>query len=167
MRLPSATTSTSTTSSGPAWASCSIAEPNGELRFRNTLIRDAAYEGLPYRRRRVLHARVGETIEAQAGVILDEEVGTLALHYFEAQRWDKAWHFCRRPATARWRIYANVEATRFYDNALGAGRRQRSVTAGDLAALYEQSADARYRLGEFDAADHGMSRPDGSSTRTR
>ena len=37
------------------------------LRFRNALIRDAAYEGLPYRRRRVLHDRVGETIEARAG----------------------------------------------------------------------------------------------------
>jgi len=52
-------------------------------------------------------------------------------------------------------VYANVEATRFYDKALDAGRRQRSVTAVDLAGLYERSADARYRLGEFDAADHG------------
>ena len=41
---------------------------SGLLRFRNTLIRDAAYEGLPYRRRRELHERVGETIEARAGV---------------------------------------------------------------------------------------------------
>ena len=52
-------------------------------------------------------------------------------------------------------MYANVEATRFYDNALGAGRRQRSVTSAELATLYELSADARYRLGEFAAADHG------------
>ena len=31
------------------------------------LARDAAYEGLPYRRRRELHARVGEELEARAG----------------------------------------------------------------------------------------------------
>ena len=66
-------------------------EPNGELRFKNTLIRDAAYEGLPYRRRRTLHGRVGETIEASAGASIDEELSVLAFHYSEAQRWDKAW----------------------------------------------------------------------------
>ena len=53
-------------------------------------------------------------------------------------------------------VYANVEATRFYDNALVAGRRQRSVSRrANSPTLYEQTADARYRLGEFDAADHG------------
>ena len=51
-----------------------------------------------------LHDRVGQTIEAQAGISLDEEVGTLALHYFEAQRWDKAWVFCRRAATEPWHL---------------------------------------------------------------
>src|SRR5205823_13427624 len=30
-------------------------EFDGELRFRNTLVHDAAYEGLPFRRRRELH----------------------------------------------------------------------------------------------------------------
>ena len=132
-----------------------LREPNGDLRFRSTLMRDAAYEGLPYGRRRALHSRVGETIEARAGVSLDEDVGVLALHYHEAQRWDKAWHFCRLAGDRAMALYANVEATRFYDNALRAGRRQRSVTSGELASLYERSADARYRLGEFDAADHG------------
>ena len=39
----------------------------GEHRFRNTLIRDAAYEGLPFRRQAGSHARVGEAIEATAG----------------------------------------------------------------------------------------------------
>ena len=59
-------TSTWTTRSGPA-SDLLLREPNGELRFRSTLVRDAAYEGLPYRRRRALHDRVGETIEATAG----------------------------------------------------------------------------------------------------
>ena len=130
-------------------------DPDGDLRFRSGLIRDAAYEGLPYRRRRALHGRVGEAIEANAGVSLDEEVGILAFHYHEAQRWDKAWRFCRQAGDRALDVYANVEATRFFEKALDAGRRLRSVTARDLAALYERSADARYRLGEFDTADHG------------
>ena len=43
----------------------STASPAALLRFRTTLLRDAAYEGLPYRRRRVLHERVGLAIEAR------------------------------------------------------------------------------------------------------
>ena len=42
----------------------------GGLRFRHALIRDAAYEGLPFRRRRKLHQRVGEVynlLQLQAG----------------------------------------------------------------------------------------------------
>jgi class 3 adenylate cyclase/tetratricopeptide (TPR) repeat protein len=130
-------------------------EPSGELRFRSTLTRDAAYEGLPYRRRRTLHGRVGETIEAATGGTPDEDTSILAFHYHEAQRWDKAWRFCRQAGDYAMGVYANVEATRFFDKALDAGRRQRSVSAIELAGLYERSADARYRLGEFESADRG------------
>jgi len=128
-------------------------EPTGGLRFRNTLIRDAAYEGLPYRRRRLLHDRVGQTIESQAGVSLDEEVGTLALHYFEAQRWDKAWVFCRRAADRAMDIFANVEAVRAYEESAVAGRRLRSVTRPELAEIHERIGDVRYNLNQAELAD--------------
>ena len=47
-------------------------EPAGPnlRRFRHEIIRCAAYEGLPYRRRRALHARVGARLE-------DEHAGFL------------------------------------------------------------------------------------------
>ena len=131
-------------------------EPNGELQFRSTLMRDAAYEGLPYRRRRALHARVGATIEWTAGENVDEVVGILALHFHEAQRWDKALAFARAAGDRALGIYANVEATRFYGMALKAGRHLRSVTASDLARLQELSSDALYRIGEFAAADRAL-----------
>ena len=38
----------------------------GFYRFRHALMRDAAYEGLAYRRRRDLHVRAGESIERRA-----------------------------------------------------------------------------------------------------
>jgi tetratricopeptide (TPR) repeat protein len=133
-----------------------VRESSGGLRFRNTLIRDAAYEGLPYRRRRILHGRVGETIEATAGVSLDEEIGTLALHYYEAQRWDKAWEFCRRAGERARGIYANVEALGAYKSALVAGRRLRSVTRKDLALVYETVGDTYAELGELDRSDRSF-----------
>ncbi len=130
-----------------------IREATGAVRFRNTLVRDAAYEGLPYRRRRVLHGRVGEAIEAQAGMSLEEEIGTLALHYVEAQRWDKAWIYSRKAADRALGMYANVEAVRSYEAALTAGRRLRGVTRADLAAIQERIGDVRYNLYQPDLAD--------------
>ena len=42
-------------------------EVAGAFRFRHALIRDAAYEGLPFKRRRDLHGRVAEVIELRHG----------------------------------------------------------------------------------------------------
>ena len=42
-------------------------DADGRLRFRNTLVHDAAYEGLPFRRRRELHGRVGLVLESRLG----------------------------------------------------------------------------------------------------
>jgi tetratricopeptide (TPR) repeat protein len=131
-------------------------EPSGAFRFRNALIRDGAYEGLPYLRRRVLHDRVGMTIEARAGSSLDDEAAVLAFHYYEAQRWDKAWTFCRRAGDRAMAVYANVEATRFYDRAITAGRRMRAGLGAELATLYELKSDAQFRLGEFAGADRAL-----------
>ena len=128
-------------------------EASGTLRFRNTLIRDAAYEGLPYRRRRILHDRVGQAIEDRAGISLDEEVGTLAMHYYEAQRWDKAWVFCRRAADRAMGIYANVDAVRAYEEAITAGQRLRSVTRVELAEIHERIGDVRYNLNQPELAE--------------
>jgi predicted ATPase/class 3 adenylate cyclase len=131
-------------------------DPDGSLRFENSLVRDAAYEGLPYRRRRVLHERVGETIEATAGESLEEEVATLALHFHEAQRWDKSWVYCRQAGDRAMRIYANLDAARFFSKALAAGRRLRGAHTGELAELYERRSDALYLLGDYDEADRAL-----------
>ena len=103
-----------------------IVDPDatGRMRFRNTLVRDAAYEGLPFRRRSELHARVAEAIES-AAASPDEEAPTLALHFFEAQRHDKAWHYGRVAGDRARAVAAPVEAARFYELALAAGRHVR------------------------------------------
>ena len=76
---------------------------------------------------------------------------TLALHFHEAQRHDKAWTYCRQAGDRAKRIFANVDAARFYERAATAGRRLRGVTAADLAAVYELLGDVRYLLGRAPA----------------
>ena len=127
------------------------------LRFRNTLIRDAAYEGLPYRRRRDLHARVGETIEARAGVSLDEEVAgrsrsTTSRRSAGTRRGRSAGKAGDRAMS----IYAIADASRFYGMALSAGRRSRTAHAPELADLYGRWSDALYVLGQYDHAEAAL-----------
>jgi hypothetical protein len=60
------------------WASLEpfvVAQEGAAYRFRHMLARDAAYEGLPYRRRRELHALVGDELKARAGAATDDEAG--------------------------------------------------------------------------------------------
>jgi class 3 adenylate cyclase/tetratricopeptide (TPR) repeat protein len=125
-------------------------EPGGMMRFRNTLIRDTAYEGLPYRRRRELHGRVGAALEASARTSLEEETGALALHFHAAGLWDKAWEYCRIAGDRALRIYANVAAARFYEQAVAAARHLRSLDAIDVGAVYERLGDANLRLADYD-----------------
>jgi class 3 adenylate cyclase/tetratricopeptide (TPR) repeat protein len=127
-------------------------DESGVLRFRHALIRDAAYEGLPYRRRRALHARVGETIERRAGSRADDEAELLSLHFFHAHDLPKAWRYSRVAGERAEAIFANVEAATFYERAMQAARRLRSLEASEAARTLESLGDVRYRLAEFEQA---------------
>ena len=129
-----------------------LVEEDGHLRFRHALVRDAAYEGLPYRRRREVHGRVGETIEERAGEHAEDEAELLSLHFFHAHDFDKAWRYSRIAGERAGAIYANVEAAAFFERALAAARRRRDVPAEDRAKVLEALGDVRVRLGEFEKA---------------
>jgi class 3 adenylate cyclase/tetratricopeptide (TPR) repeat protein len=123
----------------------------GLHRFRHALMRDAAYEGLPYRRRRELHARVGEALERGADD-LEDVCELLSLHYFNAGRFEEAWRYSRMAGDLAREIFANVEAAGFYQRAVDAARDTRDVPAKDLAEVAEALGDAREKVGAFDRA---------------
>ncbi len=104
-----------------------LVEEDGHLRFRHALVRDAAYEGLPYRRRREVHGRVGETIETRAGDRAEDEAELLSLHFFHAHDFDKAWRYSRMAGDHAQSIYANSEAEQFFERALEAARHLQSI----------------------------------------
>ena len=125
---------------------------DGGCKFRNTLVRDTAYEGLPYRRRRELHERVGEAIERLSGASTEEEVSTLALHYYEAQHHAKAWHYCLLAGNRAKAVAANIEAARFYERALSSARRLRHVSDDERASTGSCSGGVQEAGGLFDEA---------------
>jgi len=144
-------------------------EPDGEgLRFRHALARDAAYEGLPFSRRRLLHGLAGEVIERVAGERPDDVADVLSLHFLQARNFGAAWRYARVAGDRARDIHAQVEAAEFYERALDAAKKfdahaevprtdgdvgmsgaDVATVAGDVAAVAEALADARYKLGEF------------------
>jgi tetratricopeptide (TPR) repeat protein len=124
-------------------------DPTGGLRFRNTLLRDVAYEGLAFRRRRELHGRVAEAIETGA-TAAEDEASPLALHFFAAQHYEKAWRYNRLAGDRARAVAANVEAGRFYETALAAGRRLRGIGNHDRASVWVALGAVREAAGLFD-----------------
>ncbi len=59
------------------------------LAFTSALVRDVLYDGLPRRRRRLLHRRCGEVVEARAGHRLDAVYPRLVHHFGLAGAADK------------------------------------------------------------------------------
>ncbi|MGA2522104.1 MAG: adenylate/guanylate cyclase domain-containing protein [Acidimicrobiales bacterium] len=121
--------------------------------FAHALVRDSAYDGLPYRLRQELHARTGDSIRAMAGTGADEQAALLSLHYFHAHRYDEAWEFSLTAAERARAVYANVEAAEFYERALDAARHVDGLGPGDVARIREELGDAQNNAGAYQAAE--------------
>jgi class 3 adenylate cyclase/tetratricopeptide (TPR) repeat protein len=124
----------------------------GWVQFRHALIRDAAYEGLPFRARQKLHAKVGDSILAAAGDTPEDQAELLSVHYFNAGRWDEAWTYARIAGDRARELYANVEAARFYERAVAAYGEAKGAPGSELSALWQQLGLVRERTGDYEGA---------------
>jgi len=115
-------------------------QPAGNgYRFRQALIRDAAYGLLPFRRRRSIHLRVGETIER--GDDASDQAALLALHFHRAGAHGKAWRYARVAGEEAQAKFAHTEAVGFFRSALDASRSAPDVPQEDLARVWEALGD--------------------------
>lgn len=127
--------------------------PDGtELRFRQAVIREAAYDGLPYRRRAELHARLAQLLDARAGSS-DAGAAVRSLHHFHAGDHEAALRLSRYAANRASAAYANVEAAVLYQRSLDSARRIPGITPQERADLLEHLGDVQLRLGEYDDSD--------------
>lgn len=122
----------------------------GALRFRHALVREVAYDALPFRRRRDLHERTGLYFERLAPHA-EDIAELLSLHFVRAQSYERAYRYSRIAADRSRERFANVEAAEFYRRAVESARR--SAAAGDeLRALYEGLGDVCELAGLYDEA---------------
>ncbi len=127
------------------------ADGEGRYRFEHQLLRDTAYDGLPYRVRLQLHGHAAEIIEA-AAAHPDDVAELLSLHYLHAKRPERAWHFALIGGARASEKFAHVEAEELYLRATQAARGLRGVSSADKAAAYVSLSDSQYALGRMDDA---------------
>jgi tetratricopeptide (TPR) repeat protein len=126
-------------------------EPDGYLKFRRSLLRDAAYEGLPYKDRRRLHAIVAAHLEEEMDYP-EEAAGILSLHYLAAGEFEPTWRYARIAAKRAEGAYAHVEAAGMYARALEAARQLPALTPDEMAGVHESLGDVWYRASEYGKA---------------
>jgi tetratricopeptide (TPR) repeat protein len=116
------------------------------LRFRHPILREVAYAGLPYRRRRELHAKAAEVLEAIPGAA-DRRPELLALHYFVARNYDKAMDYGWRAGERAMARYAPGAAADAYRRAAQAARLSSSVSPSERSFYLEALGDAEFLAG--------------------
>ena len=127
-------------------------EPDGpeRLRFRNSLVRDAAYEGLAYRTRARLHRAAGLAME-RLSTDLEVDAPTLSLHFARAGDDERTWRYASMAGAAARRSYANADAAAQYELALDAAKRL-DVPIEELIDAWGVLGELRQLSGELDAS---------------
>jgi class 3 adenylate cyclase/tetratricopeptide (TPR) repeat protein len=121
------------------------------LRFRHPILREVAYAGLPYRRRRELHAKAAEVLEATPAAA-DRRPELLALHYFVARNYDKAMDYGWRAGERAMARYAPAAAADAYRRAAQAARLSSSVSPSERSFYLEKLGDAQLLAGRSSEA---------------
>ena len=92
--------------------------PEHEYTFKHALTYEVAYGSLLQERRRLLHARIVEALEALAGDRMAEQVERLAHHALRGEVWDKALEYCRQAGEKAMTRSAYHEAVGYFEQAL-------------------------------------------------
>ena len=92
--------------------------PEVAYTFKHALTHEVAYRGLLHERRRLLHARIVDALEALYPDRLAEQVDRLAHHALRGEVWDKALMYFRQAGARAMARSANQEAAVCYEQAL-------------------------------------------------
>jgi len=94
--------------------------PERAYTFKHALTHEVAYGSLLHERRRALHARLVEALEALAGDRVEDQVERLAQHALRGEVWEKALAYGRQAGDKAWTRSAYREAVVCYEQALAA-----------------------------------------------
>jgi len=144
-----------TTLDETVWARLSafVAPTAHGRRFAHGLMRDAAYEGLSFKRRKDLHARAAKAIETRT-TTPDEAAELLSLHWLHAEGYDQAWRYSRLAGDRAQALWANADAATFYARALEAAGRLGTLPRSEVLSVAEALGDACELTASYDRSRH-------------
>jgi class 3 adenylate cyclase/tetratricopeptide (TPR) repeat protein len=127
--------------------------PDAEsYRFRHGLVREVAYETLPFARRRRLHQRAGSWIESDNADGLEPVVETLAYHFRLSGDGPRTREYSVQAAERARRSYAPDAAITYYSAALEALRGRTAADAAARSCLAERIGECYDSLGRHELA---------------
>lgn len=118
------------------------------IRFRQSVIRDAAYAGLSFAERRGLHARIGQALAGWPSSDEDERTALLSFHFHYARLPTESLRASELAADRALARYATAEAARFYDRAVEAASWMRPRPHTEIARLSLAASRAWFAVGE-------------------
>jgi tetratricopeptide (TPR) repeat protein len=118
-----------------------------EYEFSHKKLGEVAYAGLGEERRRELHHKVAQALEASLDGELDLVSGEIAIHYEKAGLVDRAISYYIRAGDAARRMYANEAALNYYQHALAL-----SPEGENMAAMLKMG-EVRQRIGNWTLAE--------------
>jgi class 3 adenylate cyclase/tetratricopeptide (TPR) repeat protein len=133
-----------------------VEDGDGYVRFRRTVIRDAAYAGLPFRLRRELHATIAAQVEREAGAGAEDQAEILSVHFARAGDHERAWTYARAAARRARARLAHADATVLCRRALDAARAL-DVPPAELADVWEALGDSLAHTGHLAEAHQALS----------
>jgi class 3 adenylate cyclase/tetratricopeptide (TPR) repeat protein len=126
--------------------------PDLEYTFKHALTHEVTYGGLLHERRRTLHARLVEAIEALHRDRLAGETERLAHHAFRGEMWDKALSYLTQAGNTAAARSANRDAATYFEQALSALAHlpESGETLVHGVDLHSKHRNALYAYGELD-----------------
>lgn len=125
----------------------------GKVRFRQMIVRDVAYAGLPFKRRAEVHLAIAEALERRARRRPERFAEAMSLHFDRAEAWAKAWTYSTMAGDRAAAKMAHVEAIRLYSRALRAAEHVEDAADDETGRIREALGDANEHLGLFDDAE--------------
>jgi class 3 adenylate cyclase/tetratricopeptide (TPR) repeat protein len=128
--------------------------PEREFTFKHALTHEVAYGSLLLERRRVLHARIVEALEALARDRVVEHAERLAHHALRGEVWDKALAYFQQAGAKAMARSAHGEAVGYFEQALSAlphlpGTRDMREQAIDLRLALRAAVMSAGNLGRI------------------
>ena len=121
----------------------------GICSFADILVRDVVYDEVSLLKRKKLHGVVGYALEKVYAKKIDEHYGELASHFLEGGDKDKALDYFLKAGDKAATIYANSEASSYFQSALKLLEEKEGETR-ERARVLERLGDIKGLVGEYD-----------------